>query len=239
MVASPGDTLTLRTTRRTFTVSLTLLLLLDALFIGLHLLRAALNDTSHSSFLLDVRWSVEIDRSYPEMFQYLQAALTAITLAALYVLCKSLTYLGWTLAYVFILMDDAFSLHERFTQAFGTATSFPPVFGLETRLYAASILWGGVGLGLLGVVGLGYYRDRKTRAFSRKLCYLLLALFFFGGILDALHLLASTSDLSRWVTFSLGTLEDGGEIVVMSFSVAFSLAQLVLLRSQRRSSGGR
>lgn len=55
--------------------------------------------------------------------------------------------------------------------------------------------------------------------------------------MDALHLLASTSDTSRWVTFALGTLEDGGEIVVTSFSVAFSLAQFVFVCSRERSLG--
>lgn len=134
-------------------------------------------------------------------------------------------------------MDDSLSLHERFTRAFDAATSFDPVFGLETRLYAAAILWAGVGLGLLGILGLGYRRDGATRAFSLRLCYLLLAPFFFGGVIDALHLLASTSDTSRWVTFALGTLEDGGEIVVTSFSLAFSLAQFVSVRSRERSLG--
>lgn len=115
------------------------------------------------------------------MFQYPQEALTATLLLALYLLRRSFTCLGWTLAFLFILVDDSLSLHERFTRAFDAATSFAPVLGLETQLYAAAILWAGVGLGLLCILGLGYHRNGATRAFSLRLCYLLLAPFSLVG----------------------------------------------------------
>ncbi len=224
---------TLWISQRVRRYALAILLLLDALFIGLHLLRAVLNDTSYGGFLLDRRWSLELDRSYPEQFQYLLAGLTVVVLLALYSLRRALTYLGWTLAFLFILVDDSFSLHERFTEMFVVATGPYPVLGLETEVYAASILWGVVGLGLLVVLALGYRRDKASRAFSRRLGYLLVALFICGGVLDALHLLADGTNVGRPVTFALGTLEDGGELIVMSLALVLALEHFVAWRTLR------
>lgn len=215
------------TAKRVRRYALAILLLLDALFIGLHLLRAVLNDTSYTGFLLDRRWSLELDRTYPEQVQYGLAGLTAAVLLALYSLRRALTYLGWTLAFLFILIDDSFSLHERFTEMFIVTTGAYPVLGLEAEVYAASILWGLVGLLLAVFLTLGYRRDKASRAFSRSLGYLLIALFICGGVLDALHLLADGADVDRPVTFALGTLEDGGELIIMSLAPALALEHFV------------
>ena len=226
------------TPERVRVVALTLLLSLDALFIGLHLLRAVLNDTSYGGFLLDRRWSLELDRTYPEQFQYLLAGLTAVALLALYILHRALTYLGWMLTFLFVLIDDSFSLHERFTEIFVATTGSTPVLGIEARIYAASILWGAVGLGLLVLLGLGYRRDTASRAFSRHLGYLLIALFICGGVLDALHLLADQADFGRAISFLLGTLEDWGrtssnELSLSAFPRAFcEVASADIIRSE-------
>ena len=212
------------TGRRVFAVSLGVVLFIDGFFFGAHVLRAYLNETSYHGFLLDRGWSLELDRSYPEQFQYLLAGLSAVTLGVLYVQRKSLTYLGWAAAFLFILVDDSFSLHEHFTRMLEVSTSSATLLGLETRVYAASVLWGLVGLVLLSILAVGYRRNPNTRQFSRRLAYVLLALFFFGGIIDALHLLAGEDHLSRMVKFFLGTLEDGGELISVSVGLALILA---------------
>ena len=212
------------TGRQVFAVSLLLLLFVDGLFFGAHIMRALLNETSYQGFLLDVRWSLEIDRSYPERFQYLQSGLAAVVLFVLYTRHRSLTYLGWSLAFLFILIDDSFSLHEHFGRVFTAYMGSTSVLGIETRFYAESLLWGLVGLVLLVILGFGYRRDPRTRRFSRRLAYCLAALFFFGGFVDALHLLAQQGDAGRMLTFFIATLEDGGELLVISVALAYILA---------------
>ena len=197
----------------------TVLITLATLFIGMHLLRAVLNDTPYEGFLIDRRWSLEIDRSYPEMFQYLLAGLATLMLLRHFIRHHILTYLGWSLAFLFILVDDSFSLHERFTTMFVEKTDWGPILGLEAQVYAASILWLAVGLVLLALLAVGYHKDTPSRNFSRQLALLLFALFICGGVLDALHLLAGSAGMGRAVTFTLGTLEDGGELVTMSLAL--------------------
>ena len=58
-----------------FAVSLSALLFIDGLFLGAHILRTALNETSCQGFLLDRGWSLELHGSYPEQFQCLLAGL--------------------------------------------------------------------------------------------------------------------------------------------------------------------
>ncbi len=212
------------TGRRVFTVSLGVVLFIDALFFSAHVLRAYLNETSYHGFLLDRGWSLELDRSYPEQFQYLLSGLSAVVLGVLYARRRSLTYLGWSLAFLFILVDDSFSLHEHFTRMLEVATSSATFLGLETRVYAASVLWGLVGLVLLSILAVGYRRDPATQKFSRRLAYVLAVLFFFGGVVDALHLVAGEDHLGRATKFFLGTLEDGGELVSISVGLALVLA---------------
>ena len=192
------------------------LMAFNGLLIGLHVARAVLNDTAYQGFLLESRWSLNYDQGYAELFQYLLTALTVALLLRLYTSHRVLTYLGWTLTFLFILADDALSLHERFTLFYASVVGQVDALGIETRVYAAAILWSGVGLLLTSLLVRGYFRDQDSRPFSRSLSLLLLGLFFFGGIVDALHLLAGIADVNRFVKFFLTLLEDGGELVMTS-----------------------
>ncbi len=209
---------------------LAVLLVCDFVFISFHVLRAYLNDTAYEGFLLDTSWSLVLDRSYPEQFQDLKAGLSAAAILFAYWRRPSLTYVGWSLAFIYIVLDDILMLHERFASWLDGLNALPELAGLGAGVYGQLLLWGVVGSALLPLLIIGY-RDKLTRRLSRQLAGVMVGFFLFGGVLDAVHLVTDLAGSSRAVTFALGTVEDGGELMITSFALATALAHLARLRS--------
>jgi hypothetical protein len=79
------------------------------------------------------------------------------------------------------------------------------------------------GLPPLGLILVGYFTGGPgSQQLQRTLGIFLACLIFFGAGVDLLHQMASESRFNRWV----GTLEDGGEMVVVSLLVAFLFNRL-------------
>ena len=56
---------------------------------------------------------IGMDRSYPEMFQYLQTFAAALLLLAIARRRRVAAYLAWQPVFFYLLIDDAFQVHER------------------------------------------------------------------------------------------------------------------------------
>lgn len=228
--------------RRVFAVALTLFLLLDLFFVGAHVVRAQLvRDPTYDGFLADsAHWSLGIDRSYSERFSYLKTGLAALLLLLLYERRRAVTYLAWGLTLSFILLDDALELHERTGAALISHAGLPTVAGIGGDLYAEMILWLSAAVPLLGLIALGYRRDRGLRRLSRWFLGLLAALFFFGGVVDALHAAAPYVEQPTVRFFLARTLllEDGGEMVVLSLLCALTLLHALTERHRNAPLAG-
>jgi hypothetical protein len=168
-----------RSTQHIFLFTLAFLLAADLFFMAMHLV----TDSKV------VAWNLGLDRSFSESYQYLKAAVGAGILLVLYRQRRSLTYLGWGMALLFMLVDDAFFLHEAVTNALMNASA-PTVLGLSVHDYGAMVLWAVVGLALFLPLGLGYLRDPATRQFSRHFFVLLALLFLCGGVIDTVREMA-------------------------------------------------
>lgn len=223
------------TTRSVFVATLAVLLVIDALFIGMHLVQGRLTyDPSYEGLFANNNvWSLGIDGSLSETYMYLKSGVAALILFILYSKRRTLTYLGWGLTLLFILVDDSLGLHEAFTVFMVNNASLPTVLNVEGEHYAALILWALVGLVLMGLIFLGYLREPRTRRLSRWFFLLLGVLFFCGGVVDALRESAPDQALPL-VTYILKRtiiIEDGGEMVVLSFFVALALSHLKAQRT--------
>ncbi|MGQ0553490.1 MAG: hypothetical protein ACT4PU_09760 [Planctomycetota bacterium] len=187
---------------------LRLLLLADALFIGLHLLLLA------TPLLSSPLYSLETDRGYAEWFQYLKELWIVALLLLLLQRTRELGYLAWALLFAYLLSDDALKLHERWGYALGERWQLGPVLGLrpdDLGEVAVCVLVGGSLLLLIGWV-----HRRGSPAFrqaSRSLLRLLVLLACFGVGLDLLGMTLERGSVAKHV---VGALEDGGEMIVMS-----------------------
>ncbi|HEX8683047.1 MAG TPA: hypothetical protein VF707_12085, partial [Ardenticatenaceae bacterium] len=83
------------------------LLAVDILFIVLHLVHI------WTPYLPQAGFYIEADRSYPEFFQYLKEFWLLLMFCSLSLVRAERAYLAWAFLFGFLLLDDAFVLHER------------------------------------------------------------------------------------------------------------------------------
>ncbi len=143
--------------RVVFAAVLGVLLVIDALFVGIHVVQGRLSrDPSYEGFFANhSAWSLGIDGSFSELYMYAKAGVAAIVMFALYSKQRMLTYLGWGLVFLFVMLDDSLGIHEAFSVFMVNNVSLPTVLNVEPYHYAAFILWAVAGLVLIGFIGWG------------------------------------------------------------------------------------
>lgn len=201
----------------------TLLLLLiaaDLAFIGLHVLYV------ETSLLQGRPFSLEADNGLPEAFQYVKQFWIALCMVTLFRRTREVVYLGWTVVFAFLLLDDAFQFHESFGQWLGSRYSVPVAFGLRPddigELLFASFI-GGVTVLL---IGFGYWRgNADARTVSRDTAFLVVVLAALGVGVDVLHVI--TYFKAPMLGQLLLILEDGGEMLVVSAIAAYTFNVLI------------
>ena len=185
-----------------------LLFAADVLFVFLHFLLLA--DSINHEIL-----SLETDRGLAELYQY--AKISAIVVLLLSVRMKTgwIGYSVWALLFLYLLVDDAFSVHEVLGEHIAISLSFAPALGLRDVDFGELVASGAVFVLFLAVLGWFYSSGSDDfKIASKRLFLFLLALAFFGVFVDMLHVALMRVD---WrVAFLLVVVEDGGELLVMS-----------------------
>lgn len=196
--------------RSTANALLGCLLLGDALFIGADILQRV-------HVLHDVRFLVTHDRGYGEVFQYFEAGLGCLLLIWVGVRRSSFTAFTWAVLLALVLLDDSLELHEHAGDFLAPRLGLPSFGALRANQAGELIFYGVLGAGCLAALAVAWWRGgADERRLSRSLFPWFAALGFCAVILDAVDsLLRRTS----WgVEFAL--LEDGGEMIVLSFLTA-------------------
>ncbi len=189
------------------------LLGVDILFIVLHLIHI------WTPYLPQAGFNIEGDRSYSEFFQYAKELGLLLMFCSLSVVRSERAYLAWAFIFGFLLLDDAFALHERL--GFVAAD----YFGHRNLLIGETVLMRDQDFGELiiytvaGIVFLSLIQaalrwgSGEFRQVSHRLVMLLVLFVLFGVVADMIHVaLRQLPTLYRLV----GTLEDGGEMVMLS-----------------------
>lgn len=163
--------------------------------------------------------NLERQGSVPEYFNYLKWL--ACSLAALWLFAKKRAplYFAWAVLFFYCLIDDAESLRFVFGQWIVNGLNWGPAFALTAQELGELAAVGIVGVVLVGALTVAFVRntDRDAAAFSLQLAPWLAALIFFGVGVDMAHAMAAhMPTLSFW----LGVVEDGGEMIVASVLTA-------------------
>ncbi len=190
------------------------LLLGDALFIGADSLQ-------RRHVLHDVRFLVTHDRGYGEVFQYGKAALGCLLLVRMGSRRSSLAAFTWAGLLLLVLLDDSLELHEHAGEFLAPRLGLPSVGSLRANQLGELIFYSGLGALCLTALAVAWWNgDTDDRALSRLLFPWFAALGFCAVILDAVD---SLMRKTAWaVDFAL--LEDGGEMIVLSFLTACVLS---------------
>jgi hypothetical protein len=191
-------------------IFLLLLISADAVFVIAHLI--------HKSGWGSHLYSLEADRGFSEIFQYVKVYWIVIMLAALLWRTREYVYATWMLLYAYVLCDDAFQIHERGGIAIAkywgyegarAVTAHEGTLGLKPKDFGELTIYGAFGFLFLALISIAYLRSaRDARNASKDLTLLLGVTLFFGVIIDMLH---SVAGEDSYLAAVLGVVEDGGK----------------------------
>ncbi len=193
---------------------LVLLVAVDFIFIAIHALHA------WSPLFAGWHFSLESGNGLAAIYQYIKEVWLAGCLALAFLQTRATVFVGWTLLFAFLLLDDALELHERFGAIVAVAWNLPAIFGLRPADLGEIIVAAGIGCAALALVTIAFRRGgHDARQLSADLMCLLVALAFFGVFFDMLHTITFFHAPSVAQVFSL--IEDGGEMLVVSAITAY------------------
>jgi hypothetical protein len=188
---------------------LLLLLVADFAFLFLHCL------LKMTPILNNSLYSLERDQGYPEFYQYIKVLWIIVLLLSIGVRTRAVGYIAWVILFGYLLGDDALQVHEKLGIYIAKKLHFVPLLGLRVRDFGELVVSAMSGALLLSLLT-GFY-VRGSDAFKRSTKHLLLLLLtvaFFGIFVDMLHIALK---MGRKDHFLLGIVEDGGEMMAMSF----------------------
>ncbi len=194
--------------KKASSVSLLLLIGADIPFIVLHLLHTFIQYPG------EIRFSIEMDRGYSEVFQYLKEYWIAIMFCWLGFIKREWFYFAWSLLFVYLLADDSLVLHERLGAKVAEHFSYHPFLLIPAHDLGELSVFVISGAILFAIIGVAYYYGTADfRSVSRIMIKLTLLLVYFGVVIDMLHVMIDESSIIYTLA---GVIEDGGEMFVMS-----------------------
>ena len=198
----------------------------DAAFILVHFLR------DFPPFDSSRLFSVETDKGYAEIFQYVKISWITLLLGMLWWRRRGGIFFAWMLLFAYLLCDDAMQLHEHGGSVVARTWGFDGALGLRAKDFGELAVTGAAGLAFLLLLLVMYRRsETAAREASRRLAFYLGIVVFFGVVVDMIHIL-SGNDGSAAI---LGAVEDGGEMVAVSIVCWYAL-NLVESRDGARAS---
>jgi len=166
-------------------------------------------------------FSLSAERSYSEVFQYMKEYWITGLLLLLAVRRQETVFVVWAALFGYLLVDDSRGLHERLGQALAGDDPLARVLGVRAQDIGELLVSGAAAAVFFAAIALAHRRaSAGGRAESWCLVRLCIALAAFGIGVDIVHEL-----LPPGGSYSLiAILEDGGEMVVMTFILAFAFA---------------
>jgi hypothetical protein len=205
---------------------LIMLLCADLGFITLHLVNTPL-----TPFLRNPLFDIERDKGYSEVYQYIKWFWIIILLINLSISKRSFRYVVWGLLFTYLLFDDALSIHEEVGGYLVSNLTLNPPFGLRDIDLGELAVSAAAGMILFSLILWAYVRGSYAfKKMSQDMVVLILVLVFFGIVVDMAHVTIPRGK----VTFMLGIIEDGGEMLMASLILWYVF--LLSVRDEKSSS---
>ena len=202
---------------------LALLLSADSFYIGLHLVHKIARIFDWPTVMRGGVFSLVQDLGLAESFQYAKEFWIALLCAWLVLRKRQPAYLGWSLLFVYLLLDDMLTIHELLGNWLVGLLNLDPTANLISRFRIQDIgelaVSGIFGLLFFSLIAAAYYRGtQETRTNFRYLLGMLMVLVGFGVVLDVADRLL---DIKILIDLAV-MIEDGGEMLAMSFICWFA-----------------
>ena len=204
-----------------------LLTSLDLVFLFIHVFKALYKEDFIALFgnWLYRNLTVTNDWAMPEIFNYLKMLAIVYLLCRIYAAIRQPVYFAWAFVYSVALLDDTFQMHEHLghyiAKYLGGYLSFSAaedaLYGIRDRDIGELIVFALYGGTLLVVVSFGFLRsDAQHRMMALGLVVLMGCLGFFAVAVDFLARIVQTPGVAA-------TIEDWGEMLVLSFTLGYAL----------------
>lgn len=208
---------------KTTTQALLLLLILDLVFVTLHV--------SYSyGYLQDKHFKISLDGGYAEWFQYFKFVAAGAVLAYLARRLRSAVLVFWSVLAFALFLDDWLRIHESIGGKVlgGYLKPF-----IDRAYHQGQLLYGGLAAVVIALIGLRYWR-RSTgpaRQMSIRL-FLSLGLVWFSAVgIDYLHGLLPGSSFNLYLVLA----EEGGEHLGASLFLWSTLLGVAAERAYSRA----
>ena len=158
--------------------------------------------------------NLSLDNGFPEKFQYLKFIIILGLTIYMILIRKNFQFSFWFILFTILLLDDAFSWHEKVGAQIAYILNYKSILGLRAVDFGEFTYV--VIAGILLFICLSYsYRigNFKYRKMSIDIVILFLPFLFFGVVMDLVHVLVSENNL---LSSTFGILEDGGEMIFLS-----------------------
>ena len=184
------------------------IIVINLILIVIHLFHTY-NNVPASDF-----FDLEVDHSLSEFFIYIQELGIVILLFWMYKKYDNLLYLAWLLIFSYILIDDSLLLHERIGVWMVDQFNVENNFGVRGRDITEVIVQLIFGVPRIGFAAWAHFfkGDRLAKRISIVLAVFLLVLIGFAVVLDWFHV----KIMILYLKPILGTIEDGGEIFIIT-----------------------
>lgn len=201
---------------------LRLFLSADIVFIVLHIL--------YKTYILNSSYfSLKRDLGYAEFFQYTKFLWIIILLIHIIRKTGVWQYISWLAVFTYFLADDAFQLHENIGRSIAGNLDFVAPFNLRLQDIGELTVFAIAGMVLAVLLALSYWKGSQTfRNITIDLLILTAILAFFGIFVDAAEI---GVDLGLFIKETLGLIDDGGELIVVSVMLWYVL-RLVIHNTQ-------
>jgi hypothetical protein len=216
-LATPEKQPALLATARTLLI---MLVAADLAFIVLHVIYV------ETGLLRGRPFSLEADNGVPEAYQYVKQFWVALCMVGLFRRTREISYIGVGVIFTFLLLDDAFQMHEHFGKWLAGQYSLPVAFGLRPDDIGELLFAAGIGGVTVLLIGLGYWRGGPdARIVTRDISILILLLAGLGVGVDVIHVISYYK--APLLAQFLLILEDGGEMLVVSATAAYVFNVLI------------
>ncbi|RBY86131.1 hypothetical protein [Blastococcus sp. TF02A-26] len=162
--------------------------------------------------------SLETDGGLVEYVGYLHQLVLVVLLLTVSRLGGARVWTAWAAVFALVLVDDSVRLHETLGDRAADGLGLPDgVAGLRADDLGELVVWGLLAVApLVWLVALHRRSDRETQRASLRLAVPVAVYAFCGIVVDQVHAMGRDGS---WAGV-LGTLEDGGELVALSVTVA-------------------
>jgi hypothetical protein len=199
-----------------FRALLALLLSVDLALILIHVLYM-------TGVIVTRLYSIENDQGYAEFYQAIKQGWLALLMLLYARRSANFRYLVWSAIFFYVLLDDFLMVHERVGEAIVNTWQFEDQFGLRGQDFGELLVIGLAGLVLLPLLARSLYSGNQR--FRQDSLLLIAGFVIYAGFaigVDIVHIFFLETSLSSF----FGLLEDGGELMVITFLLWVGLLML-------------